>query len=177
MTNENRRVSSGPQFAGKRCERGFTLLEMLAAIVVMGVAVSIFFQLYISAVSLEESSSKSQTAARVAEETLTAIKTNPTAYEWPRYEEAEAGALLPLYLRGQSTQVAQVAQPSEKPPDRRSNERTMAHYSNMTTETYTSVPTADANHALVVVVVVWNVEGRREAFSLSTTVPRSVTEG
>lgn len=161
----------------RRGRSGFTLLEMLAALVVMGVAVSIFFQLFVGAVSLKESNTKAQTAARVAEKKLTEIRSNPTGYEWPRYEEAEPGKLLPLFPKGELTHVTQAGQPAEKPTDKRSSERTSAHYKNMTAETYTSVPSADANHAHVVVVVVWNVEGREETFSLTTAVPRSLTEG
>lgn len=170
-------MSSRKRLSPKRHVRGFTLLEMLTALVVMGVAVSIFFQLFIGAISLKESSSKSQTAARVAEKKLTWVRTNPGAFEWPRYEEAKPGALLPLFPEGESTHVSHAGQPSEKPADRRSSERTSAHYSDLTTELYTSLPSADANHALIVVVVVWSVEGREETFSLTSTIPRSETEG
>lgn len=158
-------------------ERGFSLLEMLAALVVMGVAVSIFFQLFIGAINLKESGSKARSAARIAERTLTAIKSDPTAYEWPRYEEAAPGELIPLLPKGKETHVAAAGQPSEQPTERRANERTAAHYTNLTTETYTSMAAPDANYASVVVVVVWTVEGRKQAFSLTTTVPRSVAEG
>ncbi len=157
--------------------RGFSLLEMLAALVVMGIAVSIFFQLFLGAVNLKDSSSKARSAARVAEKTLTQVRANPSAYEWPRYEEAVAGTLIPLLLKGEQTHVAPAGQPAERPTDRRANERTLAHYSNLTTETYTSMPSADSNYVEVVVVVDWTVEGRRESYSLTTTVPRSLVEG
>lgn len=160
-----------------RQERGFTLFEMLSALVVMGVAVSIFFQLFIGAINLKDSSSKSQSAARVAEKKLTWVRTNPEAFEWPRYEEAKPGALLPLFLEGETTHVTQAGRPSEKPTDQRASERTLAHYKNITAELYTSLPAPDANHVLIVAVVVWTVEGREETFSLTTTMPRSATEG
>lgn len=161
----------------KRHERGFTLLEMLTALVVMGIAVSLFFQLFIGAVNLKDSSSKSQSATRVAEKRITEVRANPDAFEWPRYEEAEPGALLPLYPVGQSTHVSRAGQPIEQPTDRRASNRTATHYNDLTTEVYTSLPSADANHALIVVVVAWTVDGREETYSLTTTIPRSATEG
>lgn len=159
-------------------QKGFTLLELLTATVVLGIAVSIYLQLFASSLSLAEQSSKSRTAARLAEETLTAIEIAPRLYDWPRYEEAEAGELIPLPRRGiGTTHITTARTPTAEPTRERSHQRTMTHYGDFTTETYTSVPDFDANHVRVVVVVRWMTGGRVQAFSLTSALPRGAVEG
>ncbi len=73
-------------------------MEVLTALVVMGVATSIFFSLFFSSLSLGESSRWQRVAARLAEERLSHLQNNSARYDWSGFKAGEAGVPFPVSL-------------------------------------------------------------------------------
>lgn len=65
------------------CPRaGFTLIEMLVAISVIGVAVTVFMQMYTASMDLGKLSRNRQLASEIAREQLNLLIMNPSSYVW-----------------------------------------------------------------------------------------------
>lgn len=94
MARENPAIG----WPGNKRNKGFTLVEVLTALVVMGVATSIFFSLFFASLALGESSRWQRVAAGLAEERLAHLQNNPGSYEWPDFSDHEPGELLPVTL-------------------------------------------------------------------------------
>jgi len=61
---------------------GFTLIELLVAIVVVGIATTIFMQMYTASMNLGKLARNRQVALSVAEGQLDLLAINPGAYQW-----------------------------------------------------------------------------------------------
>ena len=75
---------------------GFTLLELLTALAVLGVAATIFLRLFSSSYSLADTSRSHEVALNLAEEYLAAIQSNPERFAWPDLEDTAAGGAVKL---------------------------------------------------------------------------------
>lgn len=158
---------------GKRSWRdeGFTLLEVLASLMVLSAATAIYIMLYSGSLSLAESGRSQKAAALVAEEHLTEILNHPAAYQWPDGRIQEPGKTYPL------VPVAKEAPPNAMPTDERQFEREKNFYERFTWEVHARLPSVDANYFEVIVVVTWREDGRERYFTLTSCVPRTRAEG
>ncbi len=161
-----------------RSNDGFTIVEVLAAIVVMGIATSVFFSLFSASLSLANSSKSQYAASRLAEEHMASIVMAPENYAWPRYDDADYGQRHALARKGEDAVVVVGAvHPSVAPTQRRATERDAAFYNDFTTESYAVLASEDDNHVQVIVVVRWMLDGREQRFSLTSCLPRTGAEG
>ncbi|HPC15746.1 MAG TPA: type II secretion system protein [Candidatus Hydrogenedentes bacterium] len=153
--------------------RGFTLLEILVAIVVMGTGITVFVSLFGSSLALAQSNRLQTVAMQLAGECLHAVMNSPERYEW-RLNSADPGALTPVTLLGEPADTRHsVHPPSTIPADRRSSRRDHVMYQNFTWQAYARVPEPGAAHVELTVVVRWNDKGRPCAYPLTSCLSRS----
>ncbi len=150
---------------------GFTLVELLTALVVMGVAISIFISLYVASLDMAETRRLEGVAAKLAEEQMVAVQANPAAYKWPKFVAEGPGKLIKL----QDAQGKGEA-PAAMPTVERARNREKNLYEDCTWEVLARLPQETSAYVEIVVVIRWESKGKPRVFTLSSTVPRGVTE-
>lgn len=160
---------------------GFTLIELVTALMIMGIATTIFINLYTASVTLAETNRGQRVAASLAEEYMTRILNYPGEVDWEALYDAESVTEL--------TRVADpvsVERPTTIPTNQRSYDRVLNLYANYSQEAWARVPAREAGSAdtgigaeyleaeylEVVVVIRWDQDGRERSFSLTSTIPR-----
>ena len=155
---------------------GFTLLEILVALVIMGVASSIFLTLYSASSAVAQSNRSMQAAANLAGEYLTAIIANPNQYRWPDFDKKPYGALYPVLRVGDEGLPSKQADPPRvRPTNEQASEREKNFYAGFSWEAFTVLPAEDADYVEVLVNVWWQERGRDRVFSLTSCLPRHQT--
>lgn len=158
---------------------GFTLLELLTAMAVLGVAATIFFRLFSSSVALADNSQSHEIAANLAQEYLTQLQASPERFVWPNYDDAQAGESLSVTpVTGGAIEQKAVEPPVAVPTRRRAYERDRNIYHGFVWEAFARLPEPDAQYVEVTVDITWrDKRGRAQRFSLTSAVPRSRGEG
>lgn len=157
---------------------GFTLLELLTAIVVLGVASTVFIRLYTSSQSLAKAGRTHEIAAQLAEEYLALIQTRPDLFVWPNYADKPVGTRLPVTPRENGPVEATIVHvPDTMPIQRRAYNRERALYDDFTWEASARLPAADAQYVELSIEMSWTLDGRLRRFTLTSAVPRSTAEG
>lgn len=146
-------------------------MEVLTALVVIGIATSIFLSLYTASMSLAKMNRAQRIAASLAEESLAELVNNPSAYEWPLVNEASPGDRVTI------RSIAKAEPPAALPTNERAYDREENIYYDFELESFAVAPEANAAYVHVAVIVRWFHEGLEKSFTLSSTVPRSLTEG
>ena len=156
---------------------GFSLLEILVALIIMGVASSIFLALYSASAAVAQSNRSMRTAADLAGEYLSEIVANPDQYSWPDFDKKPYGAMHSVVREGDTALPLRLADPpGVRPTDERASEREKNFYAGFLWEAYTVLPTEDADYVEVFVNVWWQERGRDRVFSLTSCLPRYRTE-
>lgn len=169
-------VGSG---ASRRARRaGFTLLELLTALIVLGVASTVLLKMFTSSLSLAKAARTHEIAGDLAQEYLTLIEARPDLFTWPSFAESQPGAPQALKLREGGPVVALVSEPpAALPLLRRAHDREAGAYRDFSWTAEAALPAADAQYLDVTVQVEWELEGRVRQFKLGSVVPRAVAEG
>ena len=156
---------------------GFTLLELLTALAVLGVAATIFLRLFSSSYSLADTSRSHEVALNLAEEYLAAIQSNPERFAWPDLEDTASGKVQPIkpIVNGE-TQESFTDPPAAMPTIRRAYNRDRSFYHDFSWAAFAVLPEADAQYVEVIVEISWTDEGSLRRFSLASIVPRSLAE-
>jgi len=153
---------------------GFTLLELLTALAVLGVASTIFLRLYSSSNSLAASSLSHEIALNIAEEYLTEIQARPDNFVWPDYDTIPPGEPQSLRTIEDGPLPATFTKPPTTLPNVvRANNRDRALYADFTWEAFVVLPPGPAQHVELMVEVSWTDGGRLRRFSMNSLVPRS----
>jgi prepilin-type N-terminal cleavage/methylation domain-containing protein len=170
------RGSSG--FNRKQQAGGFTLIEILVALAIVGVATYIIISLFSSAFSLAQNNRARRVAGALAEGQLADLMRNPAKYAWPDLKAAKVGELSEVSVRGETDKGGRVFDaPSVMPIDKRAFNREQSFYGKFSWDAYVKLPKENVPHAELTVVVRWRSQGRSDAFALTSCVPRSVMEG
>lgn len=160
--------------AGRPARAGFTLLELLTALAVLGVASTIFLRLYSSSISLAATSRSHEIALSIAEEYLTEIQARPDNFIWPDYDTIPPGDPQSIRPIEDGPVAATFTQPPATPPNvLRANRRDRALYADFTWEAFAVVPPESEHYVELIVEVSWMDEGRLRRFSMNSLVPRS----
>lgn len=158
---------------------GFTLLELLTALVVIGIAASIFFRLFTSSMSLAASSTSHEVAANLAREFLTEIQASPERFVWPDYDDVAVGepqAIQPVENGPIGKKLT--GAPTVMPTVRRAFNRDRSLYNDFVWEASAILPAKNAQYVEVTVEILWQDRDLRvRRFWLSSAVPRSQAEG
>ncbi len=149
---------------------GFTLIEVVVAIFVIGVAVSVGLSLYAASYSLARDSRLVRIAADLAAEQVQQIQTNPGQFTWPPLAPGQPQSLMPT--TGAEEEPQPFTPPSALPPEERSGRKALTEYEGFTWQAFASRPEGADTFAEVTVVVHWTFEGKPKQFALTTLVAR-----
>ena len=164
--------------AQRRGSAGFTLLELLAALAVLGIASTIFLRLFTSSNSLAASSLSHEVALNIAEEYLTEVQTRPENFVWPDYDETPPGEPQTIQPVENGAVEETFAQPPSTMPNlRRAYDRDRNLYSDFTWKIFAISPQDAAQYIELIVEVSWTDAGRLRRFTMSSMVPRNIGEG
>jgi len=152
----------------KRANAGFTLIEILVALAVLGVATSLIVSLYARSVSLGQQDRSRRAAYTVVEARLADLSLNPTAYTWPDADALASGELVQIG----ATNGGSALVPTTLPPLADANRREKEFYGRFATSAYARGSDEFPQLLEVTVVVNWTQEGRTQTASLTTAMPR-----
>ncbi len=153
---------------------GFTLLELLTALAVLGVASTIFLRLYSSSNALAASSLSHEIALNIAGEYLTEIQARPDNFVWPDFDTIPPGEPQALRAIEDGPVSATFTEPPAALPNVvRANRRDRALYADFTWEASVVLPPGPEQHVELIVEVSWTDGGRLRRFSMNSLVPRS----
>lgn len=167
-------ISSRPH---KTARAGFTLLELLTALAVIGIAATIFLRLFSSSVSLAATSLSHEVALNLAEEYLAAIQSNPERFAWPDLEDTASGKVQPIKsIENGELEESFTSPPAAMPTIRRAYNRDWSFYRDFSWVAFAVLPEGNAQYVEIIVEISWTDEGRLRRFSLASVVPRSLAE-
>jgi prepilin-type N-terminal cleavage/methylation domain-containing protein len=158
---------------GKQGNAGFTLIEILVALAVMGVATTLIISLYANSVSLGQLDRSRRAAYTVAEALLADVSLNPSAYTWPDANALASGELAQIGITNPDSAYL----PATLPPLALAHTREKELYERFSTSAYARGSDAAPQLVEVTVVVTWTEKGSHKTASLSTAMPRPVTGG
>ena len=165
---------------------GFTLIEILVALAVTSVAITIFVQCFSFSLALARSGRNENIAAALAEEHLQALLRSPERYDW-HADHAAPGQLVEVTMAGEVQQKAASGQPPNPkqadvirpcmppevlPVNPRASSREEAMYRAFSWQAFQKVSGPDASHVEITVVVRWMDAGRSQLFALTSLAPR-----
>jgi len=157
---------------------GFTLLELLTALVVLGIASTVLLKMFTSSQSLAKSARSHEIAGDLAQEYLILIESRPDLFTWPDFADSQPGVPQTIKPReGGPIQALTSEPPAALPLLRRANERESGAYRDFTWTAQAALPSADAQYVDVTVQVAWELEGRLRQFTLGSVVPRAAAQG
>ncbi len=161
-----------------RSAAGFTLIEMLTALVVLGMGATIFLQLFTSSQSLAKSGRTHEIAASLAEEYMTLLQSRPDLFIWPNYLDQAPSTAMPVKARENGPIAsAFVEPPLALPLARRAHDRERSIYGGYTWSAAARLPSPESSYVEVTVQIEWLLEGRVKQFMLTSAMPRSAAEG
>jgi prepilin-type N-terminal cleavage/methylation domain-containing protein len=154
---------------------GFTLIEVLIALAVMGVATTLFISMYTASLSLSRASTHYEVASQIAEEYMVELQVNPQRFAWPNFD-GEVNTFQAISLEDNSP-LLRVAPPTAMPIPKKAYDRETNLYSEFMWHAKAKIYAEDSNFVEVQVTVTWPSGSKRQYFYLTSTVPRSVGEG
>lgn len=153
---------------------GFTLVEILVALVVLSVGITIFISLFSSSLALAQSGRNQTVAAALAEEQLQTLLHSPQQYNW-NLQGAAPGQLVEVTLHNEpANPVRHFAPPSILPVDKKAATRVQNLYEAFSWQVFAKLPDKDAGYVEVTVAVRWAEEGKPRVVALTSAVPRSL---
>lgn len=170
-------VQSGASWCAHK-RAGFTLLELLTALIVLGIASTVLLKMFTSSMTLSKTARTHEIAGDLAQEYLTLIESRPDLFAWPSFSDSQPGTALALKPReGGPVHALTSDPPAALPLLRRAHDREAGLYRDFTWTAQTALPSADAQYVDVTVQIEWELEGRVRQFRLGTAVPRAAAEG
>jgi len=155
-----------------RCEAGFTLMEVIVALGVLSVGISVFVNLYTHSLDLARVSSDTTLATQLAESRLEEIIAEPAEYLWA-IPDAYSAARFPIAMTAEDPNAGNpFAPPTTIPTAERANNRMVAEYDRFRWKAYGRLPEPEATHYEVTVVVRWTHDGRERGVALTAAVAR-----
>jgi prepilin-type N-terminal cleavage/methylation domain-containing protein len=153
-----------------KSDSGFTLIEILVALMVMSIAISIYVSLYSTSLDFASAARSELAAKRVAAEYLHELRTRADNFQWPA-ADAQPGGLYELKARGTEAPI-HPDPPTVQATTQRASERDRTFYKEFSWRAFASVPADGANYYTVVVEVSWLDDQRLKYLTLSSCVPK-----
>lgn len=156
--------------------RGFTLIEMLVALAVVGVATGVMASLFTSSMNLGDKARHERIAAEIAEVQLREICLNPRFFDWNQAGAAGLELFNITPASGADAAGHPAGAPRTAPPDRAAAVRAAGLYERFRWEAYGRLPRENAPYFEVTVVVRWQAAGRPRLVALTGAVERRRVE-
>lgn len=151
-------------------------MEMLVALAVLGVAVTVFISLYTSSLDLSRVAQNREVAASIADARLTEIVAAPANYKWMQGDAGEE-TRFPIQLTGEDPEAGNpVAAPAAMPPEPRAFNAQQALYEKFRWEAFGRLAKGGAYYE-VTVVVRYRERGREQLVTISSAVPAAAVPG
>lgn len=163
--------------ASRHDRAGFTVLEVLTAIFVVGVATTIFMSLFTSSMSISRTSTHRAVAAQLAKEYMTEIQVNPGQFAWPHFADYPVGELVEVKAIDEESLIRYVETPTAMPNVKQAYDRESRLYGDFDWQVYARLHDEDSNFVEVLVEINWLHKGVVQRFYLTSAVPRSIGEG
>lgn len=155
---------------------GFTLMETLVALSVIGAAVTVFISMYGSSVDLGRLARDRSLAATAAQDQLDLILRQPGAFLWS-IPESGGEESFPILATAEDPKAGvELAPPAALPADLQANERTKAAYAPFRWRAFGRLP-KDKEYCEVTVVVTWKQAGKEQMLALTSALPRAAMGG
>lgn len=168
-------ISSTVQiYCSKREGRpGFTLVEIIVALTMVSVALSIFIAMFVSAVRLAAESRDKTIALEVAETYLHLLNTSPDAFCWQTNTPNEHGLFAIDCEKTGPLHSGMPPLPETNLATRNAHERILSLYNKFRCKAWGRLPSPDAASYEITVSVSWYTQGRPYLFALSSSIARS----
>lgn len=151
---------------------GFTLVEVIVALTIISVALSVFIALFISAVRLAAESRDNTIASEVAEAYLSMLSTHPDAFHW-QMDTCNEHGLFEITCEPNSPLSSSMSlQPTTVLATRNAQERIISLYNKFHCKAWGRLSSPDAASYEITVSVSWFTQGRQRLFALTSSIPR-----
>lgn len=169
----DRRMPSRPA----RGQAGFTLLEVLVALAVMGIAIQVFVSLFNHSVDIGATARYRSLAAHIAEDQLNAITRAPEQFRW-EVPAMNADVLFPVRLAEDDPPAGNpVPLPLAMPPEESAYRREEQTLGRFRWQAFARLPSANAAYYEVTVAVRWKDAARDQVVTMTAAVPRVAVPG
>ena len=148
---------------------GFTLVEMLGALAVAGVAAFIVISLFSWSLALGQESRRQAVAANMASELLTRMHRASDEFVWPELDGLSAGEHVPVETS--DAFEVEAGRPQVMPTVARLREAESAFREAFQWEAFVRWPDEDANYLELTVAVYWEARGRERVYTLTSALP------
>ena len=161
-----------------RWRGGFTLLETMVALGVMGVAITIFVATYSSCLALRTYYRDDIIASELAEECLAELKVSPNRLDWSALAAAAPGELVRLNpATDTAAPLGKFEPPKVIPQGERDARSTRVFYNKFSWEVYARKAQSGQAYMELVIVVRWQEAGRRRSLAVTSLVPTDMAGG
>ncbi len=154
-----------------RGQGGFTIVEMLVALIVVSIAGTISVQLYGHSYDIGKVNQRRTVGTELAHGQLSRILVQPGAFKWPNLDSLTPGEIGEINVPEGGNRFFNA--PTTRPTVAHTSQVEDNFYSGFQWDAYAVVPEADATYVEVTVIVRWLREQERETVSLTSALPRS----
>jgi prepilin-type N-terminal cleavage/methylation domain-containing protein len=158
---------------------GFTLIEILVALGVIGVGITILFKTYTSSLSVSTSNQQNIVASSVAEEYMNELRIHPELFIWPNYSDTTSNEGFHTIGRknGNKSPIVVVEPPTAVGTIPKDNQRDKDLYGEYTWAAYARLNADSDDYAEVMVEISWSDKNRDRKLCLTSLFPRKDAEG
>lgn len=157
--------------------RGFTLIELIVALSVLGVAFWSFISMHNAGLKLAKASRNQTIAASLADEKLGDLLRQPNRFLWEIPKDDTSDALFPIREAEDDAKVGNLFDlPTAMPSTKRTHDKQTAVYDQFKWKAYGRHPSEEATYYEVTLSVHWIQAGREKILALTSSVPRHQVE-
>ncbi len=170
-------AAGSPGRRKRRSAFGFTLMELLVSLAVLGAASSVFISIFSGGLAISKSARSRGAATLLAEEYLAAIQRDPGRFIWKIPKEPD-GALFPILVSEEDPKAGNlVERPETMPVVEGAYIKENILYGQFRWKASGRVPGTDEAYLEIFVSLKWEESGREQELQLSSAIPRSRVEG
>ena len=159
------------------CVGGFTLLELIVSLAVLGVAFWSFISMHNAGLTLAKTGRNQTIAASLADEKLGELLRQPNRFKWETPLEPTSDALFAIREAQDDPKAGNLFDlPTAMPTTELTYDKQAIVYDQFAWKAFGRRPSEDATYYEVTLSVFWNEAGREKLFALTSSVPRHEVE-